>query len=101
MESARAFVLSSSRRRAWRSSCTISGTRSPTRAAEISKHPGPQYVHVRQEAQDRAMDAFDQGQNISEDKRWSSFRPVDSAEMRDNAGSAGMSPGGLNNRKIN
>jgi hypothetical protein len=35
------------------------------------------YVHVRQEAQDRAMDAFDEAQNISEEKRSSGFRPVE------------------------
>ena len=48
------------------------------------------YVHVRQEAQDRAMEDFDEAQNISGQKRSSGFRPVDSGERRDIAGSSGM-----------
>jgi integrase len=59
------------------------------------------YVHVRQEAQDRAMEALDEAQNISGEKRSSGFRPVDIAEKRDNAGTSGMSREGLNDRKIN
>jgi integrase len=59
------------------------------------------YVHRRQEAQDRAMEAFDEAQNISEGKRSSGFRPVEGAEKRDYAGSSGTSREGLNDRKIN
>jgi hypothetical protein len=59
------------------------------------------YVHVRQEAQDRAMDAFDEAQNISDGKRSSGFRPVDAAEKQDFAGSSGILREGVNDRKIN
>ena len=62
------------------------------------------YVHVRQEAQDRAMEQFEaqiSGHNISDQKRSSGFRPVDSAEKRDFEGSGGNSQEGLNDRKIN
>ena len=50
------------------------------------------YVHVRQEAQDRAMEEFEaqsEAQNISAQKRWSGFGPVDSAENRENGDLAG------------
>jgi len=47
------------------------------------------YVHVRQDAQDRAMDALEEARNISGEKRSSGFRPVEGAEKRDNAGSSG------------
>jgi hypothetical protein len=57
------------------------------------------YVHVRQEAQDRAMEDFDEAQNISGQKRSSGFRPVDSGEKRDNAGLSGMFREGLTDRK--
>jgi integrase len=59
------------------------------------------YVHVRQEAQDIAMEAFDRTQNISSQKRSSGFRPVDSGEKREYAGSSGMSLEGSSERKIN
>lgn len=62
------------------------------------------YVHVQQEAQDRAMEHFEaheEGQNISPEKRSSGFRPVDPAEKRDSAGSSGITREGLNARKIN
>ena len=62
------------------------------------------YVHVRQEAQDRAMEQFEaqlQSDNISTQKRWSGFGPVDGAESRDFEGSGGNSREGLNDRKIN
>jgi integrase len=62
------------------------------------------YVHVRQEAQDRAMEQFEaqtEARNISTEKRWSGFGPVDSAENRENEGSGGNGREGLNERKIN
>jgi integrase len=59
------------------------------------------YVHVRQDAKDRAMDALEEVQNISEEKRSSSFRPVDGAERRDSSGSSRTSREDLNARKIN
>jgi integrase len=62
------------------------------------------YVHVRQEAQDRAMEQFEaqsEAQNISTQKRWSGFGPVDSAENRENGISGGNSREGLSSRKIN
>jgi len=62
------------------------------------------YVHVRQEARDRAMEQFEaqtQAQNIPAQKRWSGFGPVDGAEKRDSEGSGGNSREGLNDRKIN
>ena len=62
------------------------------------------YVHVRQEAQDRAMEQFEaheEGQNISPEKRSSGFGPVTVAENRDSAGSSGNSREGLNAREIN
>jgi hypothetical protein len=59
------------------------------------------YVHGRQEAQDRAMEAFNEAQNNSGTERSSGFRSVDSGEKRDNAGSSGMFREGLNDRKIN
>lgn len=62
------------------------------------------YVHVRQEAMDRAMEQFEapeMDQNISDGKRWSGFGPVDSAEKRENAGSGGKLREGLSTIKIN
>jgi len=60
------------------------------------------YVHVRQEAMDRAMDQLDAvPQNISGEKRSSGFRPVEGAEKRDFEGSVGISREGLSDRKIN
>ncbi len=62
------------------------------------------YVHVRQEAQDRAMERFEaqrDSENISDRKRSSGFGPVDTAENRENGGSSGNSREGLNARKIN
>jgi integrase len=59
------------------------------------------YIHVRQEAQDRAMDQFDEGQNKIDQKCSSGFRPVDSSENRENGGTAGTLREGLTDRKIN
>jgi len=47
------------------------------------------------------MDAFDEAQNVSGEKRSSGFRPVEGAEKRDYSGSGGMSREGVNDRKIN
>lgn len=62
------------------------------------------YVHVRQDAQDRAMDdfeAYENAQNIQNVKRSSGFRPVDTSKRRDLAGPSGNSQEGLNAREIN
>jgi hypothetical protein len=62
------------------------------------------YVHVRQEAQDRAMEQFEahlDGKDILDPKRSSGFRPVDSGENRENEASGGNSQEGLNDRKLN
>jgi hypothetical protein len=62
------------------------------------------YVHVRQEAQDRAMEQFEcqrEAQNISALGRSSGFGPVNIVEKRENAGSGGMLRGTLSYRKIN
>jgi hypothetical protein len=40
-------------------------------------------------------------QNISSQKRWSGFGPVDTGENRENKGPAGNLREGLNTRKIN
>ena len=62
------------------------------------------YVHVRQEAQDHAMEQFDahnKRNNISPEERSSGFRPVENAENRDFAGSGGMKNEGVSAGKIN
>jgi integrase len=59
------------------------------------------YVHVRQEALDRAMEQFEEARNKPDQKRSSGFRPVELAESRENAGSSGMSRESLSERKIN
>jgi integrase len=60
------------------------------------------YVHVRQEAQDQAMEQFDAHvQNNSGVERSSGFRPVDSAKTGDLEGSSGTSREGVSDRKIN
>lgn len=56
---------------------------------------------MRQEAQDRAMEAFEEARNITDEKRSSGFRPGEVAEKRDYAGSSGTSQERLNGRKIN
>jgi integrase len=60
------------------------------------------YIHVRQEAQDRAMEQFEaqtEARNISTERRWSGFGPVDSAENRENEGSGGNVREGLTKEK--
>ncbi len=61
------------------------------------------YVHVRQEAQDLAMERFDAhlASNILDQKRSSGFRPVGIAETGENEGSSGTAREGLNAREIN
>jgi integrase len=62
------------------------------------------YIHVRQDAQDRAMEDFEahgKVQNIQTAERSSGFRPVEDAEKRDFAGLSGNSREGLNARKSN
>jgi hypothetical protein len=60
------------------------------------------YVHVRQEAQDQAMEQFDaRVQNNSGVERSSGFRPVDSAETQGFEVSGGTSREGVSGRKIN
>lgn len=62
------------------------------------------YVHVRQEAMDRAMEQFDAPetlQNILDMKRSSGFRPVSGRENGENAGSGGTFREGVKDRKIN
>ncbi len=62
------------------------------------------YVHVGQEAKDCAMERFEaqiDSYNISDQKRSSGFRPVDSAEKRDFEGLSGNWREGLNDRKLN
>ena len=62
------------------------------------------YVHVRQEAMDRAMEQFEAPksvQSISDEKRWSGFGPVKGGENGENAGSGGTFREGVNDRKIN
>ena len=76
--------------------------------AAILGHPDlrsvMKYVHVRQEAQDRAMEDFEShrnAQNIPVEKHSSGFRPVDIGENRDFAGSGGMQKEGVSVGKIN
>jgi hypothetical protein len=59
------------------------------------------YVHVRQEAQDREMERFEQTQNILAAERSSGFRPVKAGEMRDTKGWSGNIKPAVTNGKIN
>jgi hypothetical protein len=114
--SARAVAASSKRQRGSLSCSTIFGaflTRALKRVCLLRRlrrfwgtrtRSVMKYVHVRQEAQDRAMEQFEcqrEAQNISALGRSSGFGPVNIVEKRENAGSGGMLRGTLSYRKIN